>query len=530
MTNLVAVLPGTENERLHSLLPAYADLLPLAVFQRVLGLSAWQLVQARKALGLTRHFLRIDHFARIPELPELDLFSVRERRATVDFWEDLRIYYAKTDRIRRMREIVYVASDTLPASVIGRLFDVSGSAVRKHQRSLGLQRTKFRAEWLLRQFLRGAAPPQLACLEPVEHCQLGEIWGRMREEYGIADRQREDEHLRLLYRRLPAAYFAEKFEIKSASVGARRKELGLPLEKAEAERLREQFLAWKKPPEFPELSYGERVELHEIWRRICGAQQEQKQRKQTARSKTLLATLRAKRTALGTRVPLVACANAACRQRWPRTAEFFDRSKQAADGLDKYCKICQRARKAAPARSQRRPARVFTKEKGERILSILKQNGTSIPSRVFLVLFDINANQLGALRKSAGIVVTPEAGRQGYRDWLRASTAPTVTGLLPEEAERLLALWSNARTAYETLLREDDGQHSIQAADKLQLMRSGIQPELLACMGPLCKPENLSWPKSPEFFRRFGHKRPEDCRCHACANLEDRIERLQLMY
>ena len=514
-------------KRLDRLLTLFDTKFPTALFAELFGISEWQVRQRRRGLGRMATAVRIDRFARTSELPSLKRLDAAEQTAVKAYWEDLRKNYARTERVRRMREVVRECSDRLPVTAIGMLFEVSGGAVRQHQIDFGVQLKKARADQLLREFLRAEAPPQIEMLDAVERFQLTGIWQKMRDDSGRTKRAREDVILRGLNDRLPSVYFAEKFGIETASVAARRKELGLECAKERSEALLRAFLRWKELPTLPVLTAVETVELREIWQRVCARYRERKRDRQQQRERELIASLKAKKKKFKGSEPQLKCGHPKCKFVWPRTADFFDRNCRQPDGLEQRCKVCESRRRVAPKLRRRAKPRIIKGAERERAREIVKANAAIIPARLLKDLLQINGNHLMYIREEAKVEVSTQDSWYLYVNWMIADEMPQVVGLNDGERERLHEIWRLARESYQRSRTEDDGKLNLQREDRRQLLEKDATLPLVACAGPYCREEGLTWPRTSQFFRRYGRCKPEDRRCHACANRDRREQVMQ---
>lgn len=508
--------------RLDFMLTRFDRYFPTALFAVLFGLSEWQIRKRRRELKRNEVAVRLDRFARTTELPSLKGLKPTETEAVKKYWTEQRTGYARTARVRRMRELVQSCSDLLPASVLGRLFDVSGGAVRQHQVDLGVQRTKPRADELLRLFLKAPRPPVVAALTAPEQQQLSCIWHEMRDEGGLSKRRREDELLRGLSTLLPTVYFAEKFGIKTESVSARRRELGIECSKALSERLLREFLRWKAVPELPYLEAVEVTELRAIWRTVVARYRQKKALRRKKREQELLRSLR---TAMARyRGPLkpVKCGNPKCSFKWIRTAKFFDRNRRQPDGLEPRCKVCEARRKAAPKVRTRAKPRILKGAERDRAREIVRANAALIPARLLKLLLNINGNHLMYLRDEAEVTVTTADSWHLFVQWMVADEMPKVEGLTDAELRALGEIWQRERATYLESRKEDDGKLALQLEEREQLVKSGSGLPLVSCGGPYCVSKGLTWHRSGQFFRRYGRCRPEDRRCHACSNREKR--------
>ncbi len=517
--NDVPVLEDRSQRRLDTMLRRFDTQFPLLLFATLFGIAEWQVRHRRRVLGRTTQAVRLDSFARRHELPKRMKVTDEERTAITKFFTELRQNYARTERVARMRKVVQRCSDQLPATAIGRLFGVKGSAVLQHQRDLGVQRTQARARVLGREFLTAPSVPLVAGLSELEQRRLGQIWTEMREESGVAKREREDLLLRGLSDRLPTVYFAQKFGIDNESVSARRRELGIEVSREQSDKALRDFLRWKAVPTMPYLDAAETAELREIWQRV---KKERLARKAARREKCLselITKLKRKKKGKG---PLVKCANPACKFKWPRTDVFFDRNVRGPDGLDRRCKVCEARRRFTPKLRTRASPRVIKGEERERARVIVMANAKLIPTRLLTSLLNINKNHLMFIRKEAEVEVTTADSMHLYMRWMVAEEMPETAGLETAELERLRELWRSHRAAYLDSRKEDDGKLALQIEDRRRLLASGTSLPMLSCGGPYCREKQLSWPRSSQFFRRYGRCEPEQRRCHACANRERR--------
>lgn len=510
-------------KRIDRLLQAFDAVFPTALFAVLFGWNEWEVRQRRRAIGRDGVAVRIDRFARTVKLPKLTGLKRAEREAVTAYWTELRRSYARTERVQRMRAIVQSCSDELPVAAIGKLFGVSGGAVRQHQVDFGLQRKKRRADELLRQFLRATQPPVVQALTAVEQAQLSHVWNEMREQSGRKKRAREDLLLRGLSDRLPSVYFAEKFGIKTESVCARRRELKIECSKESSEKLLRAFLKWKSIPSLPYLDVEETAELREIWRRVVARYRENKRKRQQQRERKLIAKLkRAKKSYRGPLKP-VKCANPRCKFSWIRTDTYFDRNRRQPDGLEPRCKVCERRRRAAPKVGTRAKPRILKGAERDRAREIVKANVQLIPARLLKLLLNINGNHLMYLREEAEVTASTSDSWFLYVRWMIAEEMPPVVELTALELESLRAIWEGARAEYLQSRKEDDGKLSLQQQEKAALVTEGTTLPLLPCCGPYCVEQGLTWHASSQFFRRYGSRcKPEDRRCHACANRERR--------
>ena len=508
--------------RLDFMLTRFDNVFPTALFAALFGMKEWQVRKRRRELDRFDVAVRLDRFARTTALPSLKGLTGAERAAVTEYWSQQRTGYARTERVRRMRELVQSCSDLLPAAVIGKLFDVSGGAARQHQVDLGVQRTKTRADELLRLFLRAPRPPVVEALTATEQHQLAQIWREMRDGAGLTQRSREDELLRGLSDRLPTVYFAEKFGIKTESVCARRRELEIECSKESSERLLRAFLRWKAIPELPYLDAAETAELRTIWKRVVARYREKKQRRRQEREQALIRALQtAKKRYRGLLKP-VKCGNPKCKFRWHRTAVFFDRNRRQPDGLEPRCKVCEARRRATPKVRTRAKPRILRGAERDRAREIVKVNVNCIPARLLQQLLAINRNHLMYLREEAEVEISTPDSRLLYYRWMIADEMPLAEGLKDDETTALRAIWERERAEYLRSREQDDGKLALQHEERRALVARGTTLPLVTCGGPYCVGEGLTWHRSSQFFRRYGRCKPEERRCHACANREKR--------
>ena len=509
------------NQQLAKLIRWNYAVLPSLVFEQLVDRSAALIRQIKRELEIGGSFARVDSFARTKSPPKLRHANEEEREFIHRCWKEIRAGYGRTKRSRRIKQLLPSIVETVPTEAIARLFGITPGAINRYASDLGISLPSKEACDLLRQFIKSplSATPGLTESEQQE---LIAIWRSMRDESGATKRIREDKLLDALNNQLPSSVFMAWFGIDRAALCYRRR--ALKLDGKPAASALSDFLKLSAPPRYSYLTETEQASLNDIWKREKRLQNKRTKARVTRvkarwnqRFKSLLSDYK------GSKVERKSCR--CCKAELYSSPDFFHKRRLSSDGLEEMCKICTWKANQRPVKKRLKPSRILSAAERKRAKSIVRQNAKLVPTLLLEKLLDVNSHHIHRIRTEVRVKLAQPASWKLYLKWMVAKEMPATRGLTPEEIQRLTIDWETERKSYHARVTEDDGRFQLQLED-LKSWRDQEENKApsVSCGGHYCKKQNKQWPASTQFFRRHTRCTPDQRRCHACANLDQRIK------